>query len=85
MQCLVDNLSGGKMTENEAKDYIFGSIFYMYLSENIESFLNEELKNDNLTFKEAWKDEDFKDDLVEESLESLGYFLEPDLLFSTLV
>ena len=79
------NLSTGKMTENEFKDYVFGSLFLMYLSDNLESFLNKELENDELTFKEAWEDEDFRDDLIDESLESLGYFISPELLFSSII
>ena len=45
------NLSTGKMTENEFKDYVFGSLFLMYLSDNLESFLNKELENDELYTK----------------------------------
>ena len=75
-----------KMDANEYKNYILGFIFYKYLSEKIVTFLNKELEQDELTFKQAYEtDDEYKEILEEESVETLGYFLEPKYLFETIV
>ena len=48
----------GKMDANEYKNYILGFIFYKYLSEKIVTFLNKELEQDELTFKQAYETDD---------------------------
>ena len=47
------------MDANEFKNYILGFIFYRYLSEKIELIFKKELKEDDLTFEEAWEDEEY--------------------------
>ena len=73
------------MDANEYKNYILGFIFYRYLSEKQENYLNNELKSDGLTFQEAWEDESLKTDLQEDSIETLGYFITPEHLFSSII
>ena len=75
----------GNMDANEFKNYILGFIFYRYLSEKLETHMDNELENDNLTFAEAWEKDEFKEDLKEEGIGTLGYFLEPQYLFSNIV
>ena len=82
---IADTLRG-KMNADEFRDYILGFIFYKYLSEKMEIFANEILKQDKVKFREvtpAMPDfEDYLKAIKEEALEKLGYFLKPEELFS---
>lgn len=77
----------GNMNASDFMNYGLGLIFYKYLSERIEMYLNEQLKNDNITFQQAWacEDEAFRMELIEAAVEDIGYFLEPRYLFSSLI
>lgn len=75
----------GNMEANEFKNYILGLIFYRYLSEKVESRVNDLLSEDDIDYLIAWQDEEYKEGLKEELLEQIGYFIEPTYLFSNLV
>jgi type I restriction enzyme M protein len=75
----------GNMEANEFKNYILGMIFYRHLSDNTIAFMDSLLKDDDITYQEAWENEDYRQALAEEALESLGYVIEPQYLFSTLI
>ncbi|ANE88140.1 type I restriction-modification system subunit M [Bacillus cereus] len=75
----------GQMDAYEFKDYILGLIFYRYLSEKVEFRTNELLKEDNISFAEAWGNEEYKEGLTEYLVSELGYVIEPQYLFSKLV
>ena len=49
---IADELRGN-MDANEYKNYILGFIFYRYLSEKQETFLNKQLSKDGITFQQA--------------------------------
>ncbi len=76
------------MDADEFRDYILGFIFYKYLSEKIEDFTNDLLKEDNIKFTQL--DENTEDDkeilesLKEDCIDQLGYFLKPNELFSAI-
>lgn len=90
----VANELRGKMSADEYKDYMLGFIFYKYLSENIQKHLDEELHGDGITFLDTLdtsnlpaddeERQELLDGLKAESLESLGYYLPPNLLFATI-
>lgn len=75
----------GNMEANEFKNYILGLIFYRYLSEKVENRANDLLSEDEISYTEAWEDEEYREGLIEELIEQLGYFIEPKYLFSSLL
>ncbi|MEH7049901.1 type I restriction-modification system subunit M [Bacillus pseudomycoides] len=75
----------GQMDAYEFKDYILGLIFYRYLSEKVESRANSLLAEDDLSFVEAWENEEYREDLQEYLIGELGYVITPQYLFSTFV
>ena len=77
------------MNADEYKNYILGFIFYKYLSEKLESYAQELLQNDDVEFhnlrEDNPKDAEYIQAVQEASLETLGFFLSPNQLFSHLV
>ena len=86
----VANVLRGKMNADEYKNYILGFIFYKYLSEKLELYVNEKL-----LIREKFKFAEIKENTKEgkATLEAvkkacighLGFFLKPTELFSYLV
>ena len=75
----------GSMDPSEFKNYILGLIFYRYLSENLETKANKLLEDDEMTYGEAWKDEEYREALKEELVKDIGYYIEPKYLFDNLL
>jgi type I restriction enzyme M protein len=80
----IANTLRGKMDADEFRDYILGFIFYKYLSDKQLQYANEQLKEESVTDYFLLKDSDDIEAIRELSLESLGYFLTPDELFSSI-
>jgi type I restriction enzyme M protein len=82
----IANTLRGKMNADEFRDYILGFIFYKYLSEKMDIFANEILKQDKLKFRDInpklTQASEYLEAIKEEALEKLGYFLKPEELFS---
>ncbi len=82
----IANTLRGKMNADEFRDYILGFIFYKYLSEKMNIFADEILKQDKVKFNEITSKtengKEFIEAIKEEALEKLGYFLRPDELFT---
>ena len=74
----------GNMDSSEFKNYILGTIFYRYLSERTEHYMEEILKDDGMTYEEAFVNEEFKPVVEQWSLEHLGYIITPEHLFKSL-
>ena len=83
----VANTLRGNMSAGDFMYYTLGFIFYKYLSEKIEKTADEILVDDGVSFKEAWSsnDEELKEALKEECIQDLGYFVEPEFLYSTII
>ncbi len=81
----IANTLRGKMDADEFRDYILGFIFYKYLSEKMELYANDILKEDKINYLDIPEDEkkgqEYLEAIREESLEKLGYFLKPSELF----
>ena len=80
---IANDLRGG-MDANEFRNYILGTIFYRYLSERTEMYMEDILKEDGLTYEQAFTDEAFKPIVEQWSLEHLGYIIRPENLFREL-
>lgn len=84
---IADTLRG-KMSADEFRNYILGFIFYKYLSEKMETYANEILKADGVSFQSidetSGSGEELLEAVREEAIEKLGYFLNPSELFSVI-
>lgn len=72
----------GKMEPEDYKDYVLGLLFYRYLSERTEKVIANLFEEDDITYEEAWKDEEIRASLTEDLLEMIGFVIEPKYLFS---
>jgi type I restriction enzyme M protein len=86
----VANVLRGKMNADEYKNYILGFIFYKYLSEKLEQYVNEKLLiNDKINFvdvKENTKEgKEYLEQIESACVDYLGFFLKPTEMFSYIV
>jgi type I restriction enzyme M protein len=86
----VANILRGKMNADEYRNYILGFIFYKYLSEKLEKFINEKLLvREDFQFSEIDEHSQQGKTVLEEikkaSVSHLGFFLKPTDLFGYLV
>ena len=75
----------GTMEAYEFKSYILGLLFYKFLSDKTEKVMAEALASEGLTYEEAWNDPEYHEDVIGESLDKLGFVLEPKYLFSNVI
>ena len=65
------------MEGSEFKNYVLGLLFYRFLSEHEELQIKELLKDDGISFAEAYKNEDYIQPITDWMIEANGYFIEP--------
>lgn len=75
----------GNMDASKFKNYILGTIFYRYLSERTEKYMDKLLENDQISYEQAYAEPDYCPVVQTWSLKHLGYIIEPQYLFRTLV
>ena len=80
---IANDLRGG-MDANEFRNYILGTIFYRYLSERTETYMKDLLKEDGLSYEEAFANSEYRPTVEQWSLEHLGYIIRPENLFREL-
>ena len=86
----VANVLRGKMNADEYKNYILGFIFYKYLSEKLEGYVNKKLlAREKITFSEIKENtkegKEYLKHIETACINHLGFFLRPTELFSYLV
>lgn len=80
----IANLLRGKISADDYRDYILGFIFFKYLSERQTIYANSLLEGEAVEDYKDLKDPALLEAISVESLQTLGYFLMPDQLFSAI-
>ena len=83
----VANTLRGNMTAGDFMYFTLGFIFYKYLSEKIELYIDDQLSEDGISYKQAWasNDDNLKAEIKRICIEDLGYFIEPEYLYSSII
>lgn len=80
---ICNDLRGG-MDANEFRNYILGTIFYRYLSERTEMYMQDLLKEDGISYEAAFADAQYRPIVEKWSIDHLGYIIRPQNLFRVL-
>ena len=83
---IADDLRGS-IDGWDFKQYVLGSLFYRYISENFAKFVNDEEKaagNSNFNYADL-DDSMVGDDVREDLIRSKGFFIYPSQLFTNIV
>lgn len=84
----IANSLRGNMSADDFRDYILGFIFYKYLSERMDLYADDLLKEDGIKFdaidESTDEGKEYLEAIKEETIDHLGYFLKPNELFHVL-
>lgn len=86
----VANVLRGRMNADEYKNYVLGFIFYKYLSEKLEGYVNSKLlSREDVAYAEIQEStkegKAYLSHIEDACIEHLGFFLKPSELFSQIV
>ena len=74
----------GFLTDDEFQKYFLGFISYKYLSEKLEFYIKKELRDESISFEDAYNMKEYNESLRKNAIEDIGYFLRPDLLYKNI-
>ena len=74
----------GNMDASEFRNYILASSLPLLIRKTEEE-VAELLKEDNISYAEAWEDEEYREALQQELINLIGFVIEPQDLFSHLI
>lgn len=88
METKVWEIVGGlrMMDSCESRSDVLGLIFYKYLSESLETRMNEMLASENIEFEHLTEtgDENLVSTVKKRAIDTCGYYIEPEYLFNEL-
>lgn len=77
-----DFVHGGTVSPNDFKQYVFGMMFYRFISENITAYINkDEIEAGNKTFNYADLDDETAEPIKNDIVNEKGFFILPSQLF----